>query len=72
MTRKEHLDWSKKRALELVDQGDLRQAYASMASDLNKHRETEGHVAIDLGMMLMTSGNLDSPMKMREFIEGFN
>jgi hypothetical protein len=72
MTRKEHLEWAKNRALELVDNGDLTGSYASMASDLNKHPETEGHVAIELGMMLMMSGHLDSPVKMREFIQGFN
>jgi len=72
MTRTEHLEWCKRRALEYVDAGDLSQAYASIASDLSKHPETEGHVAIQLGMMLMISGNLNTPSEMRKFIEGFN
>lgn len=71
-TRAEHLAWCKKRALEYCDQGDTRQAYASMASDLEKHPETKGHAAIGLGLMLMMNGNLDSVPDMRRFIEGFN
>jgi hypothetical protein len=71
-SRKQHLEWCKRRALEYVDVGDLRNAYASMASDLSKHPETEGHAAISLGMMLMMSGQLSTKEEMRSFIEGFN
>jgi hypothetical protein len=72
MTRAEHLSWCKQRALEYVDQGELTNAYASMASDLGKHPETEKHAAIQLGMMLMMGGHLSTAPKMREFINGFN
>ena len=72
MTRQEHLDWCKQRALEYVDRGETANAYASMASDLTKHPETENHVAIQLGMMLLIGGHLNSPAKMRKFINGFN
>ncbi len=72
MTRAEHLAWCKERALEYVDQGDLTNAYASMASDLTKHPETEKHAAIELGMMLMIGGHLSTQAEMRKFIEGFN
>jgi len=71
-SREEHLAWCKERALDLVDQGDLTQAYASMASDLRKHDGTAGHPAIELGMMLMMGGHLSTPHEMRKFIEGFN
>ncbi len=71
-TRAEHLAWCKKRALEYVDAGDNQQAFASMASDLGKHPETEGHGAIQLGMMMLMGGHLESAHKMREFINGFN
>ena len=64
--------WCKARALEYVDQGDSDQAFSSMASDLNKHPETEGHPAIHLGMMQLMAGHLSSPEEMRKFIEGFN
>ena len=72
MTREEHLQWCKLRALEYVDDGDCTNAWASMVSDLRKHQETENHVAVELGMMLMMNGNLDTPEKMRKFIEDFN
>jgi hypothetical protein len=39
-SRKEHLEWCERRALEYVEMGDLKNAYASMASDLRKHPET--------------------------------
>jgi hypothetical protein len=72
MTRKEHLDWAKRRALEYVKAGDLTSAFASMASDLRKHPETEDHSGVMLGTMLMMGGHLGSAHQMREFIEGFN
>jgi hypothetical protein len=71
-TRGEHLAWCKQRALEYVDAGDLKGAFASMGSDLNKHPETEGHIAVGLGMMLMIGGHLNTASEMRKFIEGFN
>lgn len=71
-TRAEHLAWCKKRALAFCDAGDMQQAFASLASDLNKHDGTRGHIAIGLGMSLLMGGNLDTPREMRKFIEGFN
>lgn len=52
--------------------GDVNQAFASMGSDLGKHPETANHAAIQLGMMMLMGGHLDTPQQMREFIEGFN
>jgi sulfite exporter TauE/SafE len=71
-TRAEHLAWCKARALEYVDAGDLNGAIGSLASDLNKHPETEGHAAIQLGAMLMFAGRLNTPKQMRDHIEGCN
>jgi hypothetical protein len=71
-SRHEYLDWCKKRALQYCDLSDLNQAYASMASDLGKHPDTANHTGIQLGMMMLMSGQLNSPMEMRKFIEGFN
>lgn len=71
-TRAEHLAWCKTRALEYVDMGDLNNAYSSLVSDLNNHPETQGHVAGQVGMLEMLSGGLDTPAKMRDFIEGCN
>jgi hypothetical protein len=72
MTRSEHLQWCKQRAIEYIDAGDLQQAFASMVSDLNKHTETAGHPAIELGTMQLMSGFLSTPDAMKKFIEGFN
>lgn len=72
MTRQEHLDWCKQRALEYCDNGDAVNAWASMASDMSKHEETENHAALQLGMMMLMSGHLNSVPEMRKFIQGFN
>ena len=71
-SRIKHLEWCKKRALEYCDRGDINQAFASMASDLDKHEETANHSAIQLGTMLLVAGHLSTPERMREFIIGFN
>lgn len=71
MTEKEHLAWSKKRALEICDRGEVAKAFASLISDLNKHPETQGHTAIKLGKELLEGGHLDHQYKMAQFIEGF-
>lgn len=72
MTRAEHLQWCKDRALEYVDRGDTRNALASMFSDLGKHPETRGHAGIELGMRLLIAQLLNEPAKVREFINGIN
>jgi hypothetical protein len=72
MTRDEHMAWCKKRAHEYLDRGDVPNAVTSMASDLGKHPDTAGHPGIDLGMMLMMTGNLAHPTDARRFIDGFN
>ena len=72
MTRSEHLQWCKDRAMEYVDRGDVTNAYSSMCSDLDKHVETKNHPAISLGMGLMVGGMLSTVEEMRKFIEGFN
>lgn len=72
MTRAEHLEFCKKRALEYVDAGDLTQAFQSMDSDLGKHDETRGHPGVELGLGLMMAGHLATPHEMRKWIEGFN
>ena len=72
MTRDEHLQWAKGRALEYADKGDAANAMASMLSDLRKHPELQDHVGINLGMMLLLSGNMRGADEIRKFIEGFN
>lgn len=72
MNREEHMEWCKSRALEYVDSGDIKNALASMGSDLEKHPETAGHAGMELGLMLKITGNLYTKEQMREFINGFN
>lgn len=72
MDRAVHLQWAKDRAFEYVQKGDLKNAMASMISDLRKHDELSHHPAIDLGMMMLMGGQLSTQGQMREFIEGFN
>ena len=72
MTRQEHLDWCKKRALEYCNRGDTMNALTSMFSDLEKHPETAGHPGIKLGVQLMMIGSLSTEAEARHFIEGFN
>ncbi len=72
MTRAEHLAWCKERALEYVTAGDVDQAFASMASDLGKHPETENHMGIQLMTLMFFGGHLRTPDQMRTVIEGFN
>ena len=70
--RSEHLQWCKNRAYEYLDNNDIPQAWASFASDMNKHEETANHIAIQMGTMLMLSGHNQTVHEMRKFIEGFN
>ena len=72
MTRDEHLEWCKTRALEYVEQGDFAQAVTSMLSDIRKHPETQSEALMMLGMGLLAGGHLDTADKTRDFIEGFS
>ncbi len=72
MTRVEHMNWCKKRALEYLDKGDVSNAITSMMSDMNKHDETNlepTHVLTLLGLRAAMSGD---PQEARRYIEGFN
>lgn len=71
-TREQHLEWCKKRAMEYVDVGDTTQAYASFASDMAQHPETNKHAALGIGLMMLMNGQLDAAEKMRKFINGFH
>jgi len=72
MTRQEHLDWCKRRALEYVERGELSEAVTSMCSDLTKHDETANHKGIDIAMGLLLAGSLRTKPEVDKFIKGFN
>ncbi len=72
MTRQEHLEWCKERALAYLDTGDLLNAITSMMSDLQKHDETKlrpDSPLIQIGLMSVMSGDQEG---VRRFIVGFN
>lgn len=71
-TRREHVEWCKKRALEYCDKGGLQMAFSSMSSDLQKHTETEGHTGTKIGMQLLMSKQLSTVEQMRKYINDFN
>lgn len=74
MTRQEHLDWCKKRAMEYVAQGDLLQSVTSMMSDINKHPETadKGGALAMLGMMALLQAQSGDREGVVRYITGFN
>lgn len=72
MTRCEHLEWAKGRAIAYADAGDLQGAFASFASDLRKHIELETHPGITLLFQLYIGKYLNSPKRIKEVINGFN
>jgi hypothetical protein len=72
MTREEHLQWCKDRALAYCEKGETMNAISSMTSDLGKHPDTANHAGIKLGAMLMFGGHLSTAHECRKFIEGFN
>jgi RNA polymerase-interacting CarD/CdnL/TRCF family regulator len=75
VNRAEHLAWAKQRALEYVDDGDLQSAYASLASDLTKHRDTRTDPVlqrrVQAGMERLVDGELRTPEEMRRYIEAY-
>lgn len=72
LTRKEHIEWAKKRALELCDKGDLVNALASFVSDMARNPETVDHPCMKLGIALSIAGKLSTQEEIRNFIEGIN
>lgn len=72
MSRAEHVAWAKSRAKEYAERGDMSNALASLTSDLSKHPDTEGHAAIELGMLLAFGGHLSTRAQLVEFVDGVN
>ena len=66
-TRKEHLEWCKKRALGYMDD-EPSSAMASFVSDMSKHKETANQ--LDMFRFLMLS--LHKKEDIKRFIEGFD
>lgn len=71
-SRADHLQWCKDRANEYIEKGDLKEAFSSFMSDMSSHEETKDHLALEMGMSLLLSGNLSSPIQIKNWIDGFN
>jgi hypothetical protein len=67
MNRKEHLEWTKQRCFEYLDNGDLQQAIASFMSDMSKHDDLKDHIGLQL--LFIHSSNIAEFMR---FVDGFN
>ena len=75
MTRQEHLQWCKDRAMEYVNKGDLLNGATSMMSDLEKHDETRqkpGSALSMLGIMAAQQAQNGDRDGVVRYIKGFN
>ena len=70
MTKEEHLQWCKDRAMEYWQRGELGNAVASMMSDMNPRpgSDTLRAFGLALGMMHVAQGDSDG---VRRWIEGW-
>jgi hypothetical protein len=71
MTRDEHLQWAKARALAYLDRGELQNAITSMLSDLSKNEDLAKSAQLLGGLGLMIAMG-DDVEEARRFIQGFN
>jgi hypothetical protein len=72
MTKDEHLEWAKKRALEYLDAGDTSNALTSMMSDMRKHPDLKNHPGLEIGVMfLFLPGWIGNAPEVRRWIVGF-
>lgn len=84
MTREEHLQWAKDRAIEQCEKYSGFAGWVLFKHDMQKHDELKTHVALSLGdemlKMFFNIANPESlrifdvpgPLNMKRFIQGFN
>lgn len=75
MTREEHMQWCKDRAMDYVKRGDLVNAVASMMSDLSKHDDTRSSVngvLGQLGLLAAQQAQSGDRAAVERYILGFN
>jgi hypothetical protein len=71
MTREEHLQWCKERAIQEMDYYfDASKGVVSMMSDLGKHPETNSQVLITLCMAQLLRPKMNR-QQMIDFLDGF-
>ena len=73
MTREEHLQWCKDRAMDYVKRGDLLNGVTSMMSDMDKHPDTKlGQTLSGLGLLAAMDATKGDKASVERFILGFN
>jgi len=73
VTRLEHLNWCKERAIAEMDfYKDPTKGIISMASDLRKHTETNSETLVSLCMMQLMMKPKLSRQDVINFLNGFN
>jgi hypothetical protein len=73
MTRDEHLQRAKQRALKYWEAGHYVHAVTSMMSDLSKHPELKNHAGLQIGAMWFVSPAMHKDREfVHKFIVGFN
>ena len=65
MTRNQHLQWAKDRALK---QKNSILMYVSFNSDMSKHKKLKDHIALNLWKTI----NINDVVEVIRFIKGFN
>lgn len=74
ITRKEHIEWTKERALAYLDRSsenyNLNAAISSIISDLPKHKETENHLSVKLLTTLIYNDGILDHDELETFIKG--
>jgi hypothetical protein len=71
VSRKEYMEWAKKRANEYIAKGELRNALNCFYSDMSKHQKTKDYPYLKIGTQIILGGGLRSPEEVKEFINGF-
>lgn len=72
LTREEHLERAKEKALRYADAGEPENALASLEAELQRHPGTRHHPWLERGLILMRRGRLRTRDEMRRYIAGFH
>lgn len=73
MTRKEHLQWCKDRAIAYIDNAQLAEGMASFTSDMSKHPETNETLRNGISHpIIMQALMTNNPRACTECVNGFN
>lgn len=73
MTRDEHIAACKERSLKILEDGDVREAFTVMLSDVPRHPDTKNHIGCEIGVgFMLLPGWIDNPVEVRRWIVGFN